>query len=90
MPRNYFLSKTRKELEDLRKQLENALIAGKVTVAQIAGVRTEFAENGAMPISTLLDHVQYSISQLEDANPDDPRDQNPYHQRPGRTYVSFS
>lgn len=88
MPSNKFLGWNRKDLEAMRTACQGARLTGIATEVVIAGVKTVY-DPGRMNLNTILDEVQYAISQLEDADPTNPLDQNPYHQRPAVSRVCF-
>lgn len=77
---NKFIGKDRKWLEATRSAVQDALISGQPTVVHIAGVRAEF-DPGKQDLHKLLEDIQFSISQLEDADPNDPKDINPRGRR---------
>lgn len=77
---NKFIGKDRKWLEASRSAVQDALLTGQPTKVEIAGVKTEF-DPSKQNLHSLLEDIQFSISQLEDADPNDPKDQSPRGKR---------
>jgi hypothetical protein len=77
---NKFVGRDRAWLEATRTALQDALITGQAIKIQIAGVLTEF-DPTKQDLGKLLEDIQYAISLLEDADPNDPCDQSPKGQR---------
>lgn len=86
---NKFIGRSRQWLETTREAVQDALVTGQPTKVVIAGVTSEF-DPGRQNLNQLLTDIQYSISQLDDASLDDPKDVNPYAQRVMHAETRFS
>ena len=89
MPLNKFIGWSRADLETWRRNIQEARLTGQIiTLETQGGVRTQFDPN-KVDLDELLNDIQFAISQLEDADPNNPADANPYDQRPGITRPRF-
>lgn len=92
MAANYFLGAywTRARLEEMRTSLQTARITGNIIRVRTGpSQETEF-DPKRVDVTLMLDQVQYAISQLPDADADNPADGDPYRQRPGITQPRFT